>query len=527
MKEIKQFLLQPWLYIIIILIGVSIKLFHIDYRLFWYDEIATVLHTSGNQTFNIPINEIKNISYYNDQLHLKKQNQTIGSQLKGLYGSTNLNPLHYSFLMLWYRIAGDDVISYRLFSVFIFILTLPVLFLLAKTLYKSNLAGWIAVSLYAFSPYFHYYVHEARYNILWVFLIVACHYLFLQAISYKKLKWWIGYSLVGILSLYASVLSGLVIFGQFIFVLLFKKEIRVTYSVNLLVILSCYLPWIISMINNSAEITGSLSWHSWFGKNQNFLTLLLYQFFGYTRIFSMFSHFQSLYRFYFTNNYIQQITDILILAIILTSMIYVIKKAPRDVAYFLFIIFITYILFFDISDIVRDTGGSLFLRYHSINYIVVILFIAYFIYRKIALGKLLYSGIYMGLIIIGFVSIFIMSKSYRCGSPNCYDRINKAQFFSNAKKPLLITDFTMMSQQKGDIGFMVIMNECQSDSIDVLRASPDIRNVEKMLLDAKYSDIYVTNASSELVENLKSQFGNKMDSLKVEGTWPMWQIILH
>ena len=75
-------MLQPWLYIFIVLIGVSIKLVRIDYRLFWADEIATVLHTSGNQTFDIPVNEIKNISYYNDQLHLKKQDQTIGSQLR-------------------------------------------------------------------------------------------------------------------------------------------------------------------------------------------------------------------------------------------------------------------------------------------------------------------------------------------------------------------------------------------------------------------------------------------------------------
>lgn len=525
MKTLKQFMLKPWLYLVIVVVAASLKLYSIDYRLFWYDEIATVLHTSGNQTFNIPVNEIKNISYYKDQLHLKKQDQSIGSQLKGLYSSANLNPLHYSFLMLWYRIAGDNDISYRLFNVFIFILTLLVLFLLAKTLFKSNLSGWIAMGLYAVSPYFHFYVHEARYNILLVFLIVLCHYLFLQAIEHKKLKWWIGYSLLGILSLYASVLSGLIIFGHFIFIMVFKKDILVAYSVNLVVILSCFLPRIISMIKNSEAITGALGWHSMFG--QNSLMLLLYQFFGFTRIFSIFSNYQSFYFFYFKGNYIQHITDIVILVIILSSIIYTIKKAPREVVYFLILIFLPYILFFYISDIVRDTGGSLIWRYHAINFIVVILFVTYFIYRKIILEKLYYSGIYMGLVIIGFISIFIISKSARCYSPNCYDRINKAQFFSNARNPLLITDIPMISLQKGDIGFMVIMNECQSDSIDVLRASPDIKNVEKLLLDSKYSNIYVTNASLELVENLKSQFGKKMDSLNVEGMYPMWQIILN
>jgi hypothetical protein len=74
------------------------------------------------------------------------------------------------------------------------------------------------------------------------------------------------------------------------------------------------------------------------------------------------------------------------------------------------------------------------------------------------------------------------------------------------------------------IDFMAVMLECHSGNIDILRASPDIDNVEKMINHKDYSDIYVFHASDELIGNLKSQFGEKMDSLKVEGISCIWKI---
>jgi len=71
MKAIKQYLLRPWIYLVIVITGASLKFYNIDYHLFWYDEVATIQHTSGNQILDVPENQIKNISYYTDQLHLK------------------------------------------------------------------------------------------------------------------------------------------------------------------------------------------------------------------------------------------------------------------------------------------------------------------------------------------------------------------------------------------------------------------------------------------------------------------------
>jgi uncharacterized membrane protein len=133
------------------------------------------MHTSGidGNAFEekLPINELKNISYYHDLLSLNNQDLSIQTQLKGIWNMTNLNPLHYAILVFWHRVAGDKDVHYRYFNVLIFILTLPFLFLLAKLLFKSNMAGWLAVAIFAVSPFFQNYTFEARYNKLAVSVV--------------------------------------------------------------------------------------------------------------------------------------------------------------------------------------------------------------------------------------------------------------------------------------------------------------------------------------------------------------------
>lgn len=527
-NPLQQFLQKPWLYFIIITFGISLKFCKVNHRYFWYDEISTIGHTSGNQIFISPVNEIKNINFFKDQLRLKIQNQTIGSQLKGLYSSTNLNPLHYTFLMVWYRIAGDSNMSYRYFNILFFILTLPVLFLLAKALFKSNLAGWLTMSLYVFSPYFHFYTHEARYNIFLVFLISLFHYLFLQAISKNKLKWWTGYTVVGMLALYASVMSGIMLFGHLVYIVFFKREVRIIYIINLSVILLAYLPWIISMISNSAEISSSLEWHAYYGREQNFLKLLFAQFIGFAHIFVSLTDAWLYMRFIHDNvacdNYAQLFADIICILFIILSVIYTIRKVPSQVSFFLLVIVVPHILFYSISDLLRNAGGSYIWRYHALNYIGIILFVSCLLYKKIEMGRLIYSAIYICLIIIGFGSIVFISKDRCYQIPlDCEQNIKEAELFSSAERPLLISDYSMRLYT-AEGGFFTILNRCSSENIDILRTSPEIKDVEDILEGKQYSEIYVTHASAELVENLKTQFGERMDSLEMDGVSAMWQI---
>ena len=134
--------------------------------------MATVLYTTGLKgqeiKSRIPTNQILQIGFYDSLLHPRTKSYSFNNQVAGILSDTHLTPAHYVFLTLWYRLVGDDGIDYRLFSVFAFLLSLPLMFLLARELFGSALAGWIATSLFAVSPFIHFEAQEARYYSLWV-----------------------------------------------------------------------------------------------------------------------------------------------------------------------------------------------------------------------------------------------------------------------------------------------------------------------------------------------------------------------
>lgn len=233
MEKVKQFFKKPFLYLAITILGCALKFTHLDTRLFWLDEISTVMHTSGivlADPSRLPVNEIRHISFYDSLLRMNTQPYTIAGQLYGLAADVHLTPGHYAFLIFWQRIVGDSPSDYRLFSVFIFIITLPVLFLFIKELYQSDLAGWIALSLYAVSPFIHLYARDARYYILWSFFFILSNWLILKSIKHNSSKWWIAYSITAVLTLYTSVLSALFVAGHFLYVLVFRRDLLLKYS---------------------------------------------------------------------------------------------------------------------------------------------------------------------------------------------------------------------------------------------------------------------------------------------------------
>jgi uncharacterized membrane protein len=533
MKPIQQFLLRPWLYLIIVIIGISLKFYHLDHKLFWFDEVCTIQHTSGISDGKypnlVPVNEIKNISYYHNLYHLNTQHYTIGSQLKGLFSSTQLTPLHYSFLILWHRIVGDENTDYRLFSVFIFILTLPFLYLLAKKMFHSNLAGWIAVSLYSISPYLHIFAQEARYYILWSFFLIVLHYFLLLAIQYRKNKWWVAYIITAIFAMYTSPFTGIIIFGHLIYIWFLEKDVRKPYVFSLLIVFLCYIPWIFSLFNNRSEIVTALSWHS-MKFHVGFLLPLMGQIFYFISIFS--------FKIDYHNVSVTTQPDLtpellsafmlntLVLALLITSFVYLFRKSKKEILFFLLLIILPGVLLFYTLDIVRSSITSWWWRYLIFNTAGIILVATFFLYRKTERGNLFYSCVFIALTIMGILSIITISKTryWFLGGSIQQVYIEDANFISKARKPLLITDYSF---RVGMVDFMVVMNECKSENVDILRASPDIKDVKEKLYGKNYSDIYVFHASNKLVENLKSQFGEKMDSLEVEGISPMWQINLN
>ena len=530
MEKVKEFLQKPWLYLFIIIIGVSVKFYHIDYRYFWYDELETILHTSGipDYAYNsiMPKNEIHPIEEYNELLRLNKQDYSIGEQLKGISKLTNLNPLHYALLVFWHRLAGDKDLHYRLFNVFFFLLTLPFLFFLAKILFKSDLAGWIAVCLFSVSPFFHFYAHEARYNMLCTFLLVASHYFFLKALYQNKLKWWLAYWIAGSMLLYATMLGGVAIIGHLFFVIFFKKEYRLKFGLSALGMLLIYSPWLVSIFNHRGQILGALNWHTSYG-NLSFIRLLVFQLLDMSNVFVSFISTRQYYNLplhnQFQGNIIEFIFNCIVFLLILYGTIQTFRNNSKEVSWFLLLAILPFYLFMYVSDVARGAGMSLYWRYHLIYYTGILLVMAGFLSRRTERRHWIRISVFSILIILGLISIYTISQDKYRGVPfPGKDQVACMDFISESEHPLLITDICIFD---GTIkSFLTISNRCECDNVDILYVTKDAQNVEDILKDTDYSEIFVAYLSYELTDNLRSQFGERMNPVEIEGISALWQI---
>jgi len=267
MRTIRDFFLKPWLYVLVITIGVALKFYHLDSKLFWMDEVSTVLYTSGSNNViiqkNIPVNQIRGFGYYDSLLHVSTQPKSFKSEVAGILSGIHLTPAHYIILTVWYRLVGDDDMHYRLFSVCIFMLSLPLVFLLAKALYNSVLAGWISASLYAVSPFVQFESQEARYYILWVFFFLLTNYLLLKALKNNRAIWWICYWIAAVFALYTSITSGAFIFGHMLYIVVYKKESLFKFGIALLFIGLAYSPWMYFLFTHREGIQSGLAWHKY------------------------------------------------------------------------------------------------------------------------------------------------------------------------------------------------------------------------------------------------------------------------
>lgn len=535
MKSIVLNLFQkPWIYIIITLLGISLKFHNLNHKIFWEDEIYTVQQIVGvNNILELDPgreNEILNLSYYRGLLKYASQDYTLREELSAQFQNMNLNPLHYVILPFWYRLSGDDILHYRLFSVLIFILTLPFLFFLSRKLFGSGLVAWIATSLYSVSPFIHVFAQEARYYILWAFTLVVLHFFLVYALDKKKLHWWAGYALSGILSLYCSVLSGLILFEHLLFILILHRKQFWKFAGSGLVIILAYLPWLLLILNNHQEVVSSLAWHKMPYK-MPFWAPILGISLGYIRTFSFYKEYTLFWDDVFGNItsgiLLESFFNLCILIFLVLALVKIRKYLPKESSFFLLLIFIPGFLLFYFLDLFRNAVTSIWWRYHIFATIPVILIASGYFVGRLQKKKITTALIYLGLLLISLYSVYTISKQkfWYLGGEWVLEYVNNAELISSSEKALVITDFTRDNNPwTGPTLTMQVLLNCSSDEIDILRIGQDVPDIASLIPEGIYSDIFVLYPSSALADELSGQFGERMQVLEGRRGPPVWII---
>lgn len=200
--------------IIIFLIFLSLRLYHLGFHDFWYDEIGTIGYAQYP------------------------------------WGNWNA-PLYWIFLHYWVKIFGISEFSLRFPSLLFSFLSVVLIFLLGKELFNKKV-GILASLLIGLSPFHLWYAQEACDYSMVLFLGTLSSYLLLKAIERGQLKIWLVFTLVSITGLYTNYFYIFLFLAQTIYALSisfnyskYKFKVLISFLIAC-VAFSLYLPRFLS-----------------------------------------------------------------------------------------------------------------------------------------------------------------------------------------------------------------------------------------------------------------------------------------
>lgn len=506
-----DFLYKPYLYILIIAIGIGLKFYKLDQQFFWDDEIATVLHTSGismsDYEATIPVNKIFSESFYDDILALNDRKLNVTDQIHGLTMMPQLTPGHYYYLIFWTRIFGDGYMSYRYFSVLLFLLSLPLLFLLAQKLFQSKQAAWVAVSLYAISPFFQLYAQEARYYMLWSFAIITMHYLLLMACEKQSRLWWGIYIVAGMFAVHTTVMFSLIYIMHLVYYMVFYAKKWKPLFISLGIIFISSLPWLIFIFINRIDIQQNLSWHTNAFGDAKIYDIFLWQADAFIGVF---------YDLYFPQSSTLTIIilRLLFVVLIVTSLVFLVKKGTKKQILFLLLITFLGSAVMITEDIIRHSITSMLPRYSLLNFIGLLLLFS-FIGKKILLkNPIVYTVLFSVLVTAAIYSSKRVTDDL-CATDRAdsYFHLEDAKnMLSGNERILIISDYKLMGPNAYSM-FMSLTHWSKNQHIDLIYPKtpfPDFANDFDL---SRYDKVYGMYLSDNLTKQLNDDFGKKFELL--------------
>ncbi|MFP4403836.1 MAG: glycosyltransferase family 39 protein [Candidatus Woesearchaeota archaeon] len=253
--------------------------------------------------FFLRLFKINEISYWVDEAI--SINQVMQPFLTNIFlvASDVHPPLYNILLWFWTRLFGFNEISTKFMSLIFSVLSILLIYLIAKKLFSKNVAIFSA-TLLTFSKINIYYAQETRmYSLLLFLSLLSMYYyisLFLTDNKRKQdKKFFVGFSFKYIISsvllIYTHIFSLFILFIQGLFIVLYHKKKLFCFFKNNFIIFLLYLPWIPVIINQFLKVTDSY----WLSK-PNFLSLYetIVDFSGSIFLFYLFTFIISMFFFY-------------------------------------------------------------------------------------------------------------------------------------------------------------------------------------------------------------------------------------
>jgi uncharacterized membrane protein len=250
--------------ILIITLGALLRFYNLTLKMIWADEIASIVHGLGNSFADIPSNKIITLKELMQPLEINKKNGLLEVFKHGIFEDF-VPPLYFMLLHLWIGIfKTPSVFVVRSLSACFSVLSVPAIYLLAKTLFTNSRSVWLwATLLITLSPYSIALAQEVRHYSISIVFVVLSMLVFFQItrqviqnepLSILKLFLLSGLNLLGIASHYFFVITMVAELFTLVTLLPQTKSAISKISIVALLNLLTVLVWVpIYFLNNSRD----------------------------------------------------------------------------------------------------------------------------------------------------------------------------------------------------------------------------------------------------------------------------------
>ncbi|MBE9163300.1 glycosyltransferase family 39 protein [Tychonema sp. LEGE 06208] len=264
-----------FLIIAVLAIGIFFRFVNLDGKFYWIDETYTSLRVSGYTEAEM----LKEISYnkINSPSDLQKYQQvnsekTLSDSLNSLATEDPQHPpLYYVLARFWAQWFGTSVTAMRSLAAVISLLVFPAIYWLAWELFESSAVAWMAIAIFAISPYHILFAQEARQYSLWTLTTILSSAALLRAMRPEAnqnpiwlVSHWALYAVTAAMGFYTHLLFVCVAAAHAIYVALIAnwRDIKtfIAYYVAALIALIGFMPTLVNTVENLNQIRSTTVW---------------------------------------------------------------------------------------------------------------------------------------------------------------------------------------------------------------------------------------------------------------------------
>jgi uncharacterized membrane protein len=260
----------------LVLLGVALRLYGLEQKIVWHDEVATRVLAAG-ATMAAQMQGLYQAQVLTAGQVLQYQQVQQSTSVLALIADLAQHdpqhpPLYYVLAKVWVDLWGDSVYALRTLSVLFSGLGLLAMYWFVRELVANRRAALTAMLLMGVSPLFILYGQEAREYALWTLTLLLSSAALLRALRLSSTavsqarKEWLLYGCSLLVAVYTSLSTLSLILVQILYVAIVTRLqwSRALYGfiVSLSAVGLLCLPWALNLLRNFEAFSASMAWSS-------------------------------------------------------------------------------------------------------------------------------------------------------------------------------------------------------------------------------------------------------------------------